>query len=150
MAQIVREHYGAVYRFCARRIGPETAQDAAQDTFVTAQKAIRKFKGDSSLLTWLLGIAHNHCRNLARKNNKEIPLCETWVGSELPEDDIVNRDLLRQSLSRLSPEHLEVVVLHELDGLTYDEAATILNVPVGTVKSRLHHAFLKLRSEVKL
>jgi RNA polymerase sigma-70 factor (ECF subfamily) len=61
------------------------------------------------------------------------------------EDALVDREVLRQAMAKLSSDHREVVVLHELDGLTYEEVAQILGVPVGTVKSRLHHAFLHLR-----
>jgi RNA polymerase sigma-70 factor (ECF subfamily) len=64
------------------------------------------------------------------------------------ESNIIDRYALRQAMSKLSPEHHEVVVLHELDGLTYEEAAAVLGVPVGTVKSRLHHAFLNLRKSL--
>ncbi|MFY9235371.1 MAG: RNA polymerase sigma factor [Fimbriimonadaceae bacterium] len=149
MAEIVREHYALVYRFCARRIGPDTAQDAAQETFVTAHKTIRKFDGRSSLSTWLLGIAHNHCRNLSRKRGSEM----TWLGEDEMnaactgdiEKTLIDRELLRVALRGLSPEHREVVLLHEVEGLSYDEAASVIGVPAGTIKSRLHYAFLQLR-----
>lgn len=148
MAKIVAEHYPAVYRFCARRIGVELAQDAAQDTFVIAQKAIRRFDGRSKLSTWLFGIAHNACRNLARKRRSEMTYEHAWTlepQSANPEACLVDREALRKALLKLSPEHREAVVLHELEELTYEEAATILGVPVGTVKSRLFHAFAQLR-----
>lgn len=149
MAQIVRHHYAFVYRFCARRLGPELAQDAAQETFLTAQKSIRRFDGSSSLSTWLLGIAHNHCRNLARKNRHEF----SWPGehemetlsAESSEKVIVDRHALREALAKLSPEHREAVLLHELEGLSYEEAALVAGVPAGTIKSRLHYAFVQLR-----
>ena len=60
----------------------------------------------------------------------------------------MNKHALEQAMQKLSPEHREAVVLHELDGLTYEEAAQILGVPVGTVKSRLHHAFANLRKNL--
>jgi RNA polymerase sigma-70 factor, ECF subfamily len=148
--KIVSEHYASVYRFCARRIGPELAQDAAQETFITAQRSLRRFNGRSALSTWLLGIAHNHCRNLARKNRMEICASELWIeqGAGGDETQLVDREALRRALSALSPEHREVVILHEIEGLTYDEAAAVLGVPSGTVKSRLHHAFLNLRKSL--
>lgn len=150
MAEIVREHYALVYRFCARRISAETAQDAAQETFLTAHKAIRRFDGRSSLSTWLLGIAHNHCRNLSRKRGLEM----TWLsedemnakGSEETEKTLIDREALRIAIKALSPEHREVVLLHEVEGLTYEEAASVTGVPVGTIKSRLHYAFQQLRT----
>lgn len=162
MAQLVDRYYDAVYRFCARRIGPDLAQDAAQETFLTAQKRIGSFSEASSLSTWLFGIAHNHCRNFARKRRSEVVLSDMWLvdressgnpgadtdyGSQATshEQTLIDREALRQALSTLSSDHREVVMLHEVEGLTYEEAASVLGVPVGTVKSRLHHAFLNLR-----
>jgi RNA polymerase sigma-70 factor (ECF subfamily) len=153
MARIVDRHYDAVYRFCARRVGPELAQDAAQETFLSAQKRLKSFGGNAALSTWLFGIAHNHCRNLARRRNKviaaDVPFRERDAdrspGADDPERAIVDREALRAALADLSQDHRDVVILHEVEGMTYQEAAQVLGVPEGTVKSRLHHAFLHLR-----
>ena len=61
------------------------------------------------------------------------------------ESTLIDRESLRGALKKLTSEHLEVVILHEVEGMTYEEAAGVLGVPVGTVKSRLHHAFVSLR-----
>jgi RNA polymerase sigma-70 factor (ECF subfamily) len=148
IADIARDHYEAVFRFCARRVGVDRASDVAQETFLTAQKVLHKFRGESSLSTWLFGIANNECRRDNRRLRIEPTLLEIdfaapSVGES--EDALVAREALRQAISKLTQEHREVVILHELDGLTYDEVAVILEIPVGTVKSRLHHAFLNLR-----
>jgi len=151
MASIARDHYEAVFRFCARRVGVDRAADAAQETFLTAQKVLPKFRGESTLSTWLFGIAHNECRRMSRHQRGEPLLLEIDPArptSERSEETLVDREALRAALSRLSPEHREVVMLHEVEGLTYEEAALILGVPVGTVKSRLHHAFLNLRKHL--
>jgi len=150
IAVIAREHYDLVYRFCARRVGVDAAADTAQETFLTAQRALSRFRGASSLTTWLLGIANNECRRMARKRRCEPPTLElTEYGSaEHHEETIINRHALSQALARLSAEHREVVLLHEVEGLSYDEAALVLNIPVGTVKSRLHHAFANLRKSL--
>ncbi|MBX3119310.1 MAG: RNA polymerase sigma factor [Fimbriimonadaceae bacterium] len=147
MGRIVDMYYDAVFAFCARSVGRELAQDASQETFLTAQGSIKRFRGDSSLKTWLFGIAHNHCRSALRKQR-----CESvdWImelhGIESPEASVINREVLRTALKRLSPEHREVVLLHEIEGLKYEEIAQVIGVPIGTVKSRLHHAFLNLRT----
>lgn len=147
---IAREHYDTVYRFCARRVGIDAAADTAQETFITAQRALSRFRGASSLSTWLLGIAHNECRRMARKRRCEPPTIElTETGSdEHHEETIINRHALQEALAKLSPEHREVVLLHEVEGLSYEEAAIVLSIPVGTVKSRLHHAFANLRKSL--
>jgi RNA polymerase sigma-70 factor, ECF subfamily len=149
MARIVAEQYAPVYRFCARRIGGELAKDAAQETFLTAQRILKRFNGTCTLLTFLLGIANNQCRNMARKNRMEMSFSEVWEGSsESSERSVIDRETLRQALKALTPDHREVVVMHELEGLTYEEIATILAIPAGTVKSRLHNAFIQLRQKL--
>lgn len=62
-----------------------------------------------------------------------------------PSKNLIDSQTLREALSQLTPEHREVVILHETEGLNYEECAGIIGVPVGTVKSRLHHAFKNLR-----
>jgi RNA polymerase sigma-70 factor, ECF subfamily len=148
---IAREHYDLVYRFCARRVGIDLACDAAQETFLTAQRVIGNFRGASSLTTWLLGIAHNECRRLLRQKRSAPLTIELIEAKEETkhEEMLVNRHALREAMSKLSPEHREVVLLHEIDGLSYDEAAEVLGIPAGTVKSRLHHAFLNLRRSLQ-
>lgn len=153
LAKFVDENYDAVHRFCAVRLGPDLAPDAAQETFLTACRRLRDFRGESSLKTWLFGIAHNHCRNLARKRKMET-LFWTYestvenspaTGAQTAPDSVIDREALRTALRTLGAEHREVVLLKEVDGLTYDEVGVVLGIPSGTVKSRLHHAFRQLR-----
>jgi len=151
IADVARNHYDSVYRFCARRVGVDRASDVAQETFLTAHKVLHKFRGDSSLSTWLFGIANNECRRECRRSRIEpniLDIDPSYTVTGESENTIVDRELLRQALGKLSAEHREVVMLHEIDGLTYEEVASILDVPVGTVKSRLHHAFLNLRKSM--
>ena len=146
IAELAREHYALVYRFCVRRVGADLAADVAQETFLTAQRAKPAFRGTSEVTTWLVGIAFNECRRALRKQRREPPPIE-FDSAVTPsaEAALVDRHALSQAMNKLSREHREVVVLHELDGFTYGEAAKVLGVPVGTVKSRLHHAFVQLR-----
>lgn len=149
LGSLVREHYARVYRFCARRIGDDLGQDAAQETFVTMQRSLKRYQERSSFETWLLGIAHNHCRNLARKRRLDpLPLDAWFEATAGPDTSAIDREILRCALSRLSEEHREVVLLHEVEGLRYAEIGEVLGVPEGTVKSRLHHAFLNLRKQL--
>ncbi len=145
MAKLVSDHYPVVFRFCARRVGQELGKDAAQETFLTAQRRLRNFENRSSLSTWLLGIAQNHCRNIARKKKFEFRFTDCWQTRPSTENGLVDLATLRTAILNLSTDHREAVVMHEIEGLTYEEIAVILNVPPGTVKSRLHHAFENLR-----
>lgn len=149
MREIAREHYDSVFRFCARRLGPDRAADVSQETFLTAQKVLKSFRGESSVKSWLLGIALNECRRQMRKAPLEYSGFDYAFedGAQVsPENTWATREAIRSALSKLSHEHRDVVLLHEVDGLTYEEAATVLGIPSGTVKSRLHHAFINLRS----
>ena len=108
----------------------------------------------TALSTWIYRVAMNHCLEYRRKRKLDsIPYNEelTLTSQDWREDPVQSAD--RQELSDrveaaiqcLSPQHRDVVVLHELQGLTYQEVAAALNVPVGTVKSRLSNAFRRLR-----
>lgn len=143
--QLANDHYDRVFRFCSMRVGFHHAGDAAQETFLIAQRSLKKFRGESSPLTWLLGIAHNECRRLNRVSQRETPLPEFREEPHTSESQLIDRHVLRTAISKLSEDHREVVILHEIDELTYEEIALILQIPVGTAKTRLHHAFLNLR-----
>jgi RNA polymerase sigma-70 factor (ECF subfamily) len=130
------------------------AEDVTQEIFLAIYRGLGRFRGNSALGTWIYRIAMNHCLEYRRKRRLEsIPYDEelTLASSDWREDPVQAAD--RQELSAkveaaincLSPQHRDVIVLHELQGLTYQEVATMLNVPVGTVKSRLSNAFRRLR-----
>jgi RNA polymerase sigma-70 factor, ECF subfamily len=147
ITKLARQHYDQVFRFCSVRVGYHQAGDAAQETFLTAQKSLARFRGESQPLTWLIGIALNECRRINRSLKREEQLPEFRTGDS-NEATLVDREILRKALLGLSDEHREVVVLHEIDGFTYEEIANILGIPSGTVKSRLFHAFQNLRKTI--
>lgn len=144
----VRDHYDSVWNFCRRRVGPTSAGDAAQETFLVAQR-----KGgdvpDAEIRAFLFGIGLRICQAQARRDRREMQL--DWMDESShssAELGAIDRIALRAAMTKLSEEHRETVVLHELEGLTYDEIGKILGIPSGTVKSRLHHAFLHLRKQL--
>ncbi len=145
MAEIVRQFYSDVYRFCCRFVGPDCAEDATQETFINASKRIRGFRGDASIKTWLFGIAINVIRNEKRKKKSDQLIEWAEPQSPDPSESLINIRALKEAVAKLSHDHQEVVILHELEGLTYEECADSLGIPVGTVKSRLFHAFKNLR-----
>lgn len=150
--RLVVDLYPRVYAFCARRVGPNDAPDIAQETFLTMHAKIGDYAHQAPFLTWLLGIANNHCRNHAKKHNQDPYSLENWL--QEPTDHPRRPDLaqnlalqfdLHQALAALSPEHRQAVLLHEIEGLTYQEIADLAQIPLGTVKSRLYNAFRHLR-----
>jgi len=145
---LVELYYDSVLRFCAVRLGQEEGADATQETFVIAQKQIGTFRGDAHPKTWLLGISQNVCRARNRKLGREHPMEYLAETPAQAGPDLIDRVALERALNQLSPEHREVVVLHEIDELKYAEISHILGIPEGTVKSRLHHAFCHLRKQL--
>ncbi len=143
----------------ARRLtrDPVDAEDLVQDTLVRAYRGFDRFDGRYPR-AWLLTILRNTHINLLRKRRPD--LLEDEVAQRLPApgqdgrtDGVAERALaeqfdpaVRESLAALSANHRAVIALVDLDGLTYQEAADLLGVPVGTVMSRLHRARRKVRA----
>lgn len=152
---LLETHETPVYRLALRYAeSVADAEDLTQEIFLSIYSSIASFKGRSALSTWVYRVALNHCLEYRRKRRLQtVPIEEKlmlrnddWQAD--PEKVVVHHELSRsveQALNSLSPAHRDVVVLHELQGLTYQEVAATLDVPVGTVKSRLSNAFRKLR-----
>jgi RNA polymerase sigma-70 factor (ECF subfamily) len=147
-----------IYRLALRFTGSvPDAEDVTQEIFLGIYKSIGNFRGNSALSTWIYRVAMNHCLEYRRKRKLDsVPYNEelTLISQDWREDPVqaANQQELAErveaAINSLSPHHREVVVLHELQGLTYQEVATALNVPVGTVKSRLSNAFRRLRDQL--
>jgi RNA polymerase sigma-70 factor (ECF subfamily) len=148
--------YNTVYRIVDNA---EDAADVVQDAFLNAYQSLNSFKGDAEFFTWLYRIAFNTAISLKRKRRAVLRL--DWDGGasaglepvdesafsepgssmERSEDEAT----LQGALNRLSPEHRAVLVLKEIEGQKYEDIAEILEVPIGTIRSRLHRARLELR-----
>ncbi|RME23670.1 MAG: sigma-70 family RNA polymerase sigma factor [Deltaproteobacteria bacterium] len=164
---LVRLHQDNVYGLCLRMLGDrQEAEDLTQEVFLTVFKAIDGFRGDSSLSTWIYRITRNHCLNrikfLKRRGHgrkqqlsdtKEAGADGTPLGNPLgqrpaaPDRSAEQRQLQRlveEKIKELSPEHREVVVLRDMEMLSYEEIQQITGLAMGTIKSRLHRARLEL------
>ena len=159
-AQFVDE-FGPIVHSLSRRYArtESDAEDLTQEIFVAVFQSIGGFKNEAALSTWVYRVALNHClkhhaKNAARPQTvdyDDLPLPADPSPSNDPAAFALQSELkdhVGGALSALSEAHRAVVVLHEMQGLTYAEIAQILNVPVGTVKSRLFHAFGKLREKL--
>lgn len=140
--------FNAVFRFLGHA---EDAKDVVQEAFLSAYQALGRFKGDSRFFTWLYRIAINHAVDQQRKQKSLQRLerqLETAGEGATPEDALERQEeneKLRQALEYLSTEHRMVLVLKDIDDLKYEEMAEVLDVPIGTIRSRLHRARLELR-----
>lgn len=157
-----------VFRILLRMLGDRAeAEDLAQEVFISIFKAIESFRGDSQLSTWVYRVASNHCRNrlkyLARRRQKQMDDFDEDAafnaqGSTAPDrpgmpDRLLEarqtERLLEEGLSRLDDEQRELVVLREIEHLSYEEIMAITGLPEGTVKSRLHRARTALREHLE-
>jgi RNA polymerase sigma-70 factor (ECF subfamily) len=156
-AEEFTDAFGARVHALARRYArtEADAEDLTQEVFIDLCRAIHGFRGESALSTWVYRVALNHCLKHRRGRDtrpETLPLDDERNGIGGDTDDPLRHaaraelsSRIDAALAALTPEHREVVLLHELHGLTYGECAEALGVPVGTVKSRLSNAFKRLR-----
>ena len=148
--QLVERHREIVFRVAARIVGPDDAEDISQDTFLRAFHRLDQYRGTASFRTWLLQITQNTALNALAWARRR----PTDADREPP--DVADRDPIRQpavelerrerqqrlefKLTTLRPEYRSLLVLRDLEGLSYDEISEVLEMPLGSVKGRLHRA----------
>jgi RNA polymerase sigma-70 factor (ECF subfamily) len=160
---LVTDHQRMVYQLAYHLLGDrQEALDLSQEVFLKVFRTLRQFRGQSTLRTWIYRIVVNQASNRQRswrrrRRSQQVPLDEMTVAvSSLPvaatpgrPDEALQKTEIRervwQALDELPFDQRAVVVLREIDGLSYEEIATSLNVAVGTVKSRLARARENLR-----
>lgn len=159
---LVVKHQRKIYNLCYRMTGnPEDASDLTQDAFLKAYQNLGSFKGESSISLWLYRLASNACIDHLRREKRRVKSSLTMqdesgdtVELELPDERFTPESELErrlviedveQGLLTLSEEHRQILVLREINALSYDEIADILNLSAGTVKSRISRARVILR-----
>lgn len=160
-AGLVERHHPRILALLERLSGcAEQARDLAQETFVSAYRHLASFRHDSRFSTWLHSIACNHAAAAARRRRPVVPLdppgrdgTTSWhepearvppVETRLVQEELRGR--VRAALDRLDDRYRQVVVLSDMQGATYEEIAETLDVPIGTVRSRLHRGRMHLRA----
>ena len=157
---LVRRYQERLFNTVIRLVdNPEDANDVVQEAFLNAYQSLDGFKGDSLFFTWLYRIAVNTAISLRRKQRAAISIDANRNGSQVidPHDpseqnrpgyaieQAEQRRRVQHALNRLSPEHRMVLVMKDMEGQKYETMAEILQVPIGTIRSRLHRARLELR-----
>lgn len=144
---------------------PEDARDLAQEAFVHAFRKLESFRGDAAFYTWLFRIAVNATisfrRKAARQKSASVDSIKEAAGTE-PEDqrdDVVpssqmetqeTQQLVRKALGELSEEFRMALVLTEIEGMSYEDAAAVVGCPIGTIRSRIHRARNELREKLRI
>lgn len=158
-AALLERYEKAVYHHALRMAGSaEDAEDLAQEVFWKAWQGLPAFQGNSAFSTWLYRLTSNACIDFFRRERKhrgafsldgeEQELARRIPDPRLtPQRELERRELqdaVRQGLLKLSQDHREILVLREIDGLSYDEIGAVLGLSLGTVKSRIARARLSL------
>lgn len=142
--ELVREHLDSVYRVAYSVVRDSAlAEDVAQDAILKAWRALPTFRGDSSLRSWVLRITHNTAISTLRKRREELrdpamlPEQESRTSTEAEAVQHLTIDAFEGALDQLDELSRSIIVLREVEGLSYDEIADLVGVPLPTVKTRL-------------
>jgi RNA polymerase sigma factor (sigma-70 family) len=148
LAELYHRHGVALLRYLLQLTPDHSlAEEILQDTLLAVWKHANAYAGRSSVRTWMFGVARRQAHNSLRRRGVSWEPVDALSDLPAPDPDPqdavlagMEREELAQALRDLAPTHREVLVLVLVDDLSYQEAAEVLGVPVGTVKSRLNHA----------
>ena len=159
--ELVRRHESKVYSLSLRMLGDSAeAEDVSQEVFVAVHRHLPRFRGDCKLSTWIYRVTRNQCLNRIKylehratdgepDTDRTDAALAAASGEHLampaprPDKALLGaeeRAAVQTAMQKLSAEHRMLVVLRDIEGLDYDEIARVLELPIGTVKSRLHRA----------
>ena len=158
---LVLEYEKNVYNIALRMTGnSEDAADMTQEAFIKAYNSRQSFRGDSKFSVWLYRIVSNVCLDFLRSKNRrptvslsvedddgedaQLDVADESQSPELLLDRKLTRDSVRRGLDSLPPDYRQILLLREIQGLSYDEIAQALSLEVGTVKSRIFRARKRL------
>jgi RNA polymerase sigma-70 factor (ECF subfamily) len=167
LRQLIERHQRRIYQLALSIVKDhEEALDVVQDTFVKVHQHLPTFKGDAAFFTWTYRIAYNLSIDALRKSGRgeKVEVEESTLTDEgshydpygatsaSPQKAALRGELsaqLQRALATLSENHRAILVLREVDGLSYEELSEALNIPKGTVMSRLFHARQKMQEAMK-
>jgi RNA polymerase sigma-70 factor (ECF subfamily) len=153
---LVERHETRLYNVCLRILGSsEDARDATQDAFLTALRKLDQFRGDAAFSTWMHRVAVNACYDMLRKRKRQpmlrlVPDDESGPGDDPgppepdPSDAVAGAIDAGRALAKVPEDFRIVLVLADVEDLPYEEIARVLDLPIGTVKSRVHRGRIAL------
>lgn len=159
--ELYREYVDKIGGIAKSYLGVDDVEDVVQEVFIKVYKSIRKFRGDSSLSTWIYRIAVNVCKDMLSKKRRRKEVLTSFGVEEdekkitqEPADDVqpsdeflkaLSAEEMKRSIDALSKEDRLLINLREIEQMSYEQISEIIGKPVGTVKSRLHYARERLR-----
>jgi RNA polymerase sigma-70 factor (ECF subfamily) len=156
---LVRRHQKSIFNLVYRLLGDyDEAAEVAQEVFLSAYKSIDQFRGDANFSTWLYRIGLNHAstrrKSLNNAQRRHVSLDGTKViddGAVDPAKSFEHKEIqqrVQQALNSLAPDDARIILLRDLQDVPYEDVAEMLDIPVGTVKSRLHRARQALKANL--
>ena len=149
-AELVDRFAPRLRYFLGKLLGePDRVDDALQEVWLDVFQGLPRLAAPKAFRAWLFRIAHDRACRTLRKRHPDIPLSDESLLACCPEEPTFHSDeavLVHAALDRLTPEHREVLVLRFLEDMSYEEIAGVVGCPLGTVRSRLHHARKTLRT----
>jgi RNA polymerase sigma-70 factor (ECF subfamily) len=147
----VRKYQRRLYALAFRYVGnPDRAEELSQEAFLKAYKALSKFRGESQLYTWLYRITINLCIDERRRHHPlEVPIDDLPLASGFDPDRREQTMMLQEALAQLPPTLRTCLVMHDLEGYSYQEIANVCRTPLGTIMSRMNTARKRLRQIIE-
>jgi RNA polymerase sigma-70 factor, ECF subfamily len=136
LAGFIRASQADVWRFCAHLVDPASADDLTQEVYVRAMRSMHRFRGDASAKTWLLAVARHVAADEIRRRQRQRRYApsEPTTDEQPPEVDAI---AVQELIDQLEPDRRAAFVLTQVLGFSYRDAAATLDVPIGTVRSRV-------------
>lgn len=149
LARLVHATQAVVHRFCVNLSSSHEGDDLTQEVFIRAARNLVQFRGEASVVSWLLSIARNVCADQVRRNQRRARLTSR-LRNERPTTTMSSTDVdLTSLVDALDPDRKMAFVLTQMIGLSYDEAAAACECPVGTIRSRVARARADLIEAVR-
>jgi len=150
LTALIRATQGDVWRLCAHLVDPGAADDLVQETYLRAIPALRRFRGDSSVRTWLLTIARRVCAHEIKARQRDRQAAASLsAAAAIAAPETTLRAELTELLATLTPDRRAAFVLTQMLGCSYEQAASICGCPVGTIRSRVARARADLDAVVR-
>ncbi|MBW4717460.1 RNA polymerase sigma factor [Saccharothrix obliqua] len=152
--ELVRRNTGRMYRVALRVVGdPVEAEDVVQDAWISAWRALPRFRGEAAPATWLYRVVTNAALAHLRRKKPTVPLeaAPEFPAPGGPEASVLRdetADVVSRAIATLEPSQRVPLVLRELEGLSYEEVAQVLGIPVPALRARLHRARVALMAKL--
>ena len=158
---LIAPYENRIYQVCLRMMGkPEDALDMAQESLLRIYKSLKTFKHQAKLSTWIYRLTTNACLDELRRRKRMLPLglhedagnvIDMAAGTPGPHEDYLRHEqtqAIRVALAQLSEDHRAIIILRDIQGLSYEEVSQVLSLNINTVRSRIFRARRELREKL--